>query len=114
MLRHGRQLSLAEIGVAGQARIQAARVVVAFGGLAGQVAVRYLAGAGVGCLCVSDEDLASAARSVDATVRVDVNPALSDSPEEDPYGFRDPVARDIALGARHALHALRSAIGMTP
>jgi len=112
MQRHGRQVALAEVGAAGQARIASARVEVALDGLAAQVAVRYLAGAGVGRLCVPDERLARLALSVDPDLCVDVDASLVPAPEANMGEFGDPVARDLARGARLALAALRSAIGM--
>jgi hypothetical protein len=113
MVRHERQIVLAEVGVAGQARIEATRVNVAVNGFAAQVAVRYLAGAGVGCLCVRDELLAQSARSVDPNARVEMAAALVADSEPDPLSLRDPVARDLARGAHFALRVLRSAIRTT-
>lgn len=114
MSRHGRQIALAEVGAAGQARIDTAHVDVGLHGLAAEVAVRYLSGAGVGHLRVVGERLAELARAVDPTVHVEVDTALvADPPAGDPLGLRDPVARDLARGAHHALRALRMAIGMT-
>jgi len=114
MQRHGRQSALAEVGVAGQARIGEARVEVALEGLAGEVAVRYLASAGVGCLRLSDERLAVLARAVDPRARVEMASALAVDPGGEPLGLRDPAARDLAVGAHRALRALRSALGMVP
>ena len=108
-MRHGRQVSLAEVGAAGQARIDAARVDVGLDGLAGHVSVRYLAGAGVG------RRLAQAAREVDRRVTIEIDPALGSGAEEKPLlplAVRDPVARELARGAYHALAALRTAIGL--
>ncbi|MGO9838493.1 MAG: hypothetical protein ACLP1X_30295 [Polyangiaceae bacterium] len=113
MVRHGRQIALAEVGVAGQARIEATRVNLALEGLAAQVAVRYLAGAGVGCLRVPDELLAQAARSVEPNARVEIATALVADSEPEPLSLRDPVARDLARGAHFALRVLRSAIRTT-
>lgn len=114
MLRHGRHTTLGEVGAAGQARIEAARAEVRLDGLAAQVAVRYLAGAGVGCLRVRDESLARLALAVDPNIRVEIDPTLEADPQDDPLGGRDSVARDLARGAHHALGALRSALGMVP
>jgi hypothetical protein len=46
--RYARQLALPEVGTAGMERLRAARVVVLGGELAGETAVLYLVGAGVG------------------------------------------------------------------
>ena len=113
MDRHGRQIRLAEVGSAGQKRILEATVDVAVGGLAAEVAARYLAGAGVGCLRVRSTALAAAATSVDPAVRVEVD---SGSGREDgevrpgSHDFHDPVAREVADGARAALRALRAVL----
>ena len=108
MDRHDRQSRLADVGVAGQERIAAATVEVQADGLAGEVAARYLAGAGVGCLRVRDGALAAAAAAIDPSVRVEVasrTPEASSTDESS--GFRDPSARDVARGAREALRTLR-------
>lgn len=55
-LRYGRQLMLAEIGEAGQARLKDKSVlIVGLGGLGSPLAL-YLAGAGVGTLWLADGD----------------------------------------------------------
>jgi hypothetical protein len=113
MDRYERQAKLREIGPAGQARVARACIEVALDGLAGETAVRYLAGAGVGRLRVTDEALAQAARAVDAAVQVDVVSALGAARggeiEAMPGAFdlRDAAAREVARGALAALRALR-------
>jgi hypothetical protein len=119
--RHGRQSRLADVGSAGQQRIAAATVVVRCEGLAGEVATRYLAGAGVGSLRVPSQALAAIARSVDPAIRVELAPGDDVRPEQpgddvrpeqpgDDLDFRDPAARELALGAREALRALRAVL----
>ena len=54
--RFGRQLMLRDIGVKGQKRIKAARVVVAGAGALGSPVIQYLAAAGVGTIKVVDFD----------------------------------------------------------
>ncbi len=112
MQRHGRQTKLAEVGAAGQARIARARVDVAVPGLAGEVAVRYLAGAGIGQLRVCTEPLAAIARAVDSTVAVEVT-AIVDREKDGivaQMALRDPAAQALAEGAHLALSALREAL----
>jgi molybdopterin/thiamine biosynthesis adenylyltransferase len=108
MDRHARQARLAGVGAEGQARIGRASVDVRLDGFAADVAARYLAGAGVGCVRVRAEDLAEGARAIDAGVRVEVDPSLGI--EADTVDLEDPGARDLARGALHALRAIRAAI----
>ncbi|MDB4942109.1 MAG: hypothetical protein JWP97_1643 [Labilithrix sp.] len=95
--RHGRQVRLAEVGEAGQARLEAAEVVL--GGapsLARDVSAAYLSGAGVTVLVRDGE------------------------PGEDPallaalasLGITDPSAREVALGALRAVVVMRELLGV--
>ncbi len=54
--RFGRHLMLRDIGVKGQKRIKAARVVIAGAGALGSAVIQYLAAAGVGTIKVVDFD----------------------------------------------------------
>jgi hypothetical protein len=110
MDRYGRQVRLAEVGAAGQARIERARVDVRVDGLAADVAARYLAGAGVGCVCVRGQALAEAARAIAPGVRVDIDPTLAPADQAMAFDLRDPCARDLARGAHAALCALRAVL----
>jgi hypothetical protein len=121
MGRHDRQSRLTEVGSSGQERIAAAAVEVQTGGLAAEVATRYLAGAGVGRLLVGERRLSAVAKSIDAAVHVDVRAdGAPDSGrtgdagglgrDEALFEFRDPAARDVARGAREALRALRAVL----
>ncbi len=121
MNRHSRQTRLPEVGADGQARIVAATVDVPMGGLSGEVAARYLAGAGVGCVRVRTAALAAAAGSIDPAVRVEIDDSIGGSDGKDEFAsfassrtprldLHDPVARDVAMGAVAALRALRAVL----
>jgi hypothetical protein len=118
--RFGRQSKLAEVGAAGQERIARSEVDLGLEGLAGDVAVRYLAGAGVGRLRVRDERLGRAARDVDPHLVVEVAQRAGGSVEDDAPEFlgrldlRNKAARDVAIGAYTALRALRRSLGLEP
>jgi hypothetical protein len=107
--RHTRQSRLAEVGARGQERIRQACVEVPFEGFAGEIAARYLAGAGVGALRVRDPSLAAAARDIDPAVNVEVAPALAARGGWDPE-LQHHAARELARGARWALDVLRGAV----
>lgn len=89
-----RQVLLPEIGVEGQARIQASSAAVGGGaGLAHEVAQMYARGAGF-------------ARVEPGLIDVD---ALAPA-----HVVRTPAAREVLAGARAALAALRAAVGIEP
>jgi hypothetical protein len=111
MDRHARQVRLAEVGERGQARIRAATVDVRLEGAAGEVAARYLAGAGVGRLRVRDARAGEAAKAVDPAVVVEVVPELEGGGQGEDLGVGFPAARDLARGATAALEALRAILG---
>jgi hypothetical protein len=108
MDRHARQARLAGVGAGGQARLGRASVDVRLDGFAADVAARYLVGAGVGCVRVRAPELAVGARAIDAGARVEVDPSLGVAPET--AELEDPVARDLARGARVALAAIRAVL----
>jgi hypothetical protein len=101
------------VGPEGQTRIGRAVVDVPFGGLAGEVAVRYLAGAGVGVVRVGDARLASVARAVDPEAIVQIAGVSAPSPPLR-EAWRHDAARELARGAVWALEALRAAIEGEP
>jgi hypothetical protein len=97
----------------GQERIATAAVTVPLDGVAGEVAARYLAGAGVGSLRVRSAAAGAAARAIDARVRVEVVPGIEPAQGAD-LPLEDPAAGDVARGALFALRALREALGGRP
>lgn len=106
-MRHGRQVRLAEVGEAGQNRLAGARVAVTADGFAGDIATRYLAGAGCGSLRVKSPDLAAAARATDPSAQVAVDPSLDVEAETPVYPWRRQAAAELASGAHLALRVLR-------
>lgn len=112
--RYARQAKLAEVGAAGQGRIARTVVDVRLAGGAADVAVRYLAGAGVSVLRVRDEALAEKARAIAPAVVVEIDPTLPQQSDGDTFDLRDPVCREVASGASAALRALKAAIGLGP
>src|SRR5579859_7765364 len=110
MDRYVRQMRLIEVGAEGQARLARARVEIRVGGLAGEVAARYLAGAGIGSLRVSDPACADAARAIDPTVRIEPLSRCEASAPREELALADPSARDLARGSLLALRAVRAAL----
>jgi hypothetical protein len=109
--RHTRQARLAEVGADGQGCIARAVVDVSGCGLAAEVTARYLAGAGVSRLRVADDAIAAAARSIDASVQVEVDVSLAAGRAHQPAELRDPTARALGAGALAALRAIQEALG---
>jgi molybdopterin/thiamine biosynthesis adenylyltransferase len=109
-VRHGRQSRLAEVGPAGQRAIGAATVRVREPGLAGEIEARYLAGAGVGHLIVSEAAHADAALRVDPEVEVEVADPQPAAPCALDLGVLDPACAEVARGAASALASLRSLV----
>lgn len=104
--RHGRQIRLAEIGEAGQARLASAHAVLRSSGAARTIETAYLRAAGVGVDDVDAGDAAAAAGGAsggaDAVLR-----------QEETLGLTDPTARDVARGALAALIAMREILGVS-
>ncbi|MBX3230241.1 MAG: hypothetical protein KIT84_24585 [Labilithrix sp.] len=84
--RYGRQVRLADVGAAGQARIEATRTGLATHGFARAIEERYLRAAGA---------------------QVEDAPAAAAIPD---LGLRHDAARDVAAGAYAALLVLRRAV----
>jgi molybdopterin/thiamine biosynthesis adenylyltransferase len=117
--RYARQERLVDVGEAGQARIAGTTCVVAGRGLDALVEARYLAGAGFGCVVVTDSEAARAAREINRDVEVSVIPVPTSADTSSGTAREDvastlaalsPGAREVALGAYRALCALRAAI----
>jgi sulfur-carrier protein adenylyltransferase/sulfurtransferase len=114
MNRHGRQMRLAGVGPDGQAMIKRARIDVPLNGLAAEVAVRYLAGAGVGLLRVRDPHLVEIAKAIDPSTVVEVDARIEATDPPAAFGLVDPVSQEVALGAHVALTGLRAVLGVDP
>lgn len=129
--RYTRQVRLPEVGTEGQERLGQAAVSLASRGLAGEVAVRYVVGAGVGRVAVVQENLVAVAKRVDGRVHVHrvqgpriQGPAgqghgIEPAADHDaggkhspglplPMGFEDEAPRAVAEGAYEALVCLRN------
>jgi hypothetical protein len=100
-------MRLADVGEVGQKRIAAARVDVAADGFAGEVATRYLAGAGCGFIRVKKAELAAMARAVDPAVRVAVDRSIAVQAPSALYPWRHAASSELATGAHVALQVLR-------
>ncbi len=109
MSRHERQMRLAEVGPAGQARLAASRIDVPLAGIPARVAALYLAGAGVGRVRLRDGESAECVHALDPGAGVEVEPSLPVRPLE-AFDLRDPAAREVAAGALCALEAVRVAL----
>jgi hypothetical protein len=103
--RYGRQIRLAEIGEAGQAKLCAAKAAPRNTGLAGAVEVRYLAGAGVEVRPVARAPASRESHAGDTASPSE--PAVAD------LGLRHPAAREVAAGALAALDVIRAALGLS-
>ncbi|WP_110655894.1 HesA/MoeB/ThiF family protein [Salinicola halimionae] len=57
LLRYSRHIMLEEIDIVGQERLLASRMLIIGAGGLGSPAALYLAGAGIGCLCIADDDV---------------------------------------------------------
>jgi hypothetical protein len=88
--RFVRQILVAEIGEAGQARLADAVSPVSGDGLAHEIATAYASRAGVGSVVPGPLDEAALA----------------------PAFLEDPAARAVVAGSRAALASLRAALGM--
>jgi hypothetical protein len=101
--RYTRQVRLSEVGVAGQARLGAARASALGEGAEARTAALYLAGAGIGTVTVSSADIADAVRAFNPEVEVRCTAG-----DPAPLGSSDmgPVAR----GALRALLLLRAGL----
>ncbi len=112
--RFTRQSRLTEIGARGQAAIEASDVHLGHGGVAGAVAARYLAGAGVRRIHAHDAGAARAAASVDASAVVTLDSDRAAEPLPAAFLLEDPAARAVAEGAHDALVVLKAVLGIGP
>jgi hypothetical protein len=109
-MRHSRQMRLAGVGEVGQRRIACAHLALLADGFAGDIATRYLTGAGVGHLSLKDSLLAASARAVDPTVQISVDPSLPVGPTRSGFPLQQRGAIELAIGAHLALELLRQTL----
>jgi hypothetical protein len=107
-------MRLAGVGEAGQRRIACAQLALLADGFAGEIATRYLAGAGVGHLSLKDSMLAASARAVDPTVQISIDPSLPVGPTCSGFPLRERGAIELATGAHLALELLRQTLEGRP
>ena len=91
MDRYARQARLAEVGVAGQERILRTFADVPLDGAAGDVAARYLGGAGVASFRVRDGSIARQPGGSRRALIVVVDPTLAVESDGDAFDLRDPA-----------------------
>ncbi len=103
-VRHGRQIRLAEIGAAGQDRLEAAEAVLGGAHDAREIEATYLRQAG---MKVREAHPSAAARTRAKPYEKVAIEALR------ALGIRDPAARDVGDGAMRALIAMRTVLGVT-
>jgi hypothetical protein len=106
-VRHGRQIRLAEIGEAGQARLASRAVAPSGAGLAREIEETYLARAGVRVRAGAARG--GAGEGSDATDDPGQAPAAAPA-RVDPsiLGLRHGGAREVGEGALRALAAIRA------
>ena len=97
MNRFARQISLAEIGEAGQARLARAELLIVGAGGLGSSAMQYLAGAGIGHIRIVDPD------------RVELT-----NLHRQPIFREADIGRPKAMAAAERLHALNSSLKAEP
>jgi len=107
-------MRLAGVGEVGQKRLASSSLAVCAEGAVGDVATRYLAGAGVGRLRVKEASLVATAHAVDPSVQVDVDGLLEVGGAWAPFAWRHPAAAELATGAHLALDLLRKALRELP
>lgn len=95
--RYGRQIRLADVGEAGQAKLCAAHVVLGGAGFARDIEERYVRAAGMNVVAPEDAGAPARARAVEVDVTA--------------LGFRHESTREVAEGALRALVAIRAALG---
>jgi adenylyltransferase/sulfurtransferase len=111
LLRYSRHILLDELGIAGQARLLDARVLIVGAGGLGSPAALYLAAAGVGTLMIADGDRVDASnlqrQILHTEARLGMNKARSAQSALDAI---NPEVRVIALEQRLQGRALENAV----
>ncbi len=109
--RHLRQMRVPDVGHEGQRAIAAATATVPGDELASEVALRYLAGAGVGTLVVASDRLAMLGHAIDKRLMFRVDPSLMDAALTDPD--EGAGASPVAIGCAFALRFLAEVVAST-
>ncbi len=98
--RHLRQMRVPEVGHEGQRAIAEAKATIPGDDLASEVALRYLAGAGVGTLVVASERLEALGRAIDKRLMFHIDASLATAPISDTDASMGPVSAGCAFALR--------------
>jgi hypothetical protein len=109
--RHLRQMRVPDVGHEGQRAIAEATATVPGDDLASEVALRYLAGAGVGTLVVANERLATLGRAIDQRLIFHIDASLATAPIADAEAAASRVtAGPVSVGCAFALRFLAEVV----
>ena len=110
--RYARQMRVAEVGREMQGNLRGASAVVIGGDLAAQVEALYLAGAGVGTICV-DRAIQNQINRINSEIIVKANAHESERAIDQRVRSLDPAAAQIASGALAALARMKEIFAAT-
>ena len=104
--RYARQMRVAEVGHEMQEKLRGASVCVSGSNLAAQVEALYLAGAGVGTVCV-DAPIQDQIKAINSQITIVTNDSESKLKIDDRVSSLDPAAAQVASGSLAALTRLK-------